>query len=326
MSTDATTSRKELRPGEPLLRAAKMHVVVPAAPVFGRVVENRRCTAARKAAGFVRHIAIDVSGTALAGTFIAGQSFGVLADGTDALGKPHKLRLYSIASPSAGEDGHGGVLATTVKRTIDEHFDSGKLFLGVCSNYLCDLAVGESVRVTGPNGKRFVLPENAAQHDYLFVATGTGIAPFRGMILELLKSSAPCKVMLLMGSPYATDLLYHQELQQLASQYTNFTYLTAISRERQADGSPAMYVHEHLDRSRDVLVPFLESPRTLVYVCGIAGMELGVFQQMARVLPASARDQYVEVEIAAMADIAGWTRTMLHKQVRPTRRVFMEVY
>lgn len=50
MSTDAPSSRRELKPGEPLLRHAKMHQVTPAAPVTGTVVENRRCTANKKAA------------------------------------------------------------------------------------------------------------------------------------------------------------------------------------------------------------------------------------------------------------------------------------
>lgn len=303
-----------------------MHMVTPAAPVLGTVTETYRCTASKKAAGYVRHVSIDVSGTPLAGSFIAGQSFGVLAPGVDANGKAHKLRLYSICSPSMGEDGCGNVLATTVKRTIDEHWETGKLFLGVCSNYLCDLAVGDKVAVTGPNGKRFVLPEDPGLHDYVFVATGTGIAPFRGMVLELLRRKVPCRVALLMGSPYATDLIYHQDFQRLGEEHANFTYLTALSRERQADGSPAMYVHDQVQRSREVLSPILESPRTLVYICGIAGMELGVLQQIARVLPGGALEQYVEVDSAARADVGGWTRAMLQKQVKPTRRVMMEVY
>lgn len=34
-----------------------------------------------------------------------GQSIGVIADGVDANGKPHKLRLYSIASSALGDFG-----------------------------------------------------------------------------------------------------------------------------------------------------------------------------------------------------------------------------
>jgi ferredoxin--NADP+ reductase len=301
-----------------------MHLVTPAAPAVATVVSTERCTAHKKAAGFVRHVALDVSGTALAGSFIAGQSFGVLPPGLDAMGKAHKLRLYSIASPSFGEDGLGNVLATTVKRTIDEHHETHKLFLGVCSNYLCDLHVGDKVQVTGPSGKRFVLPAAPHEHDYVFIATGTGIAPFRGMILELLKSAPASKIALLMGSPYATDLLYHQQLQELAAAHPTLRYITAISRERQADGGRPMYVHERVED--EGVRAMLASPRTLVYVCGIAGMELGVLQKLATLLSASAREQYVTVDQETLVGVQGWTRTMLHKQIGVTRRVFLEVY
>ncbi len=236
-------------------------------------------TASGKSAGFIRHLVIDVSKTSLAGNFVSGQSFGVLPPGLDAHGKPHKLRLYSIASPSVGEDGQGKVLSTTVKRTIEEHNETGKLFLGVASNFLCDTKPGDEVRVTGPNGKRFVLPADPGAHDYVFFATGTGIAPFRGMVMELLKRKVGSRIILVMGSPYATDLLYHKDFGAWQEEHKNFTYMTAISRERNAD-APAMYCHERLRHSRDVILPALERERTLVYICGIAGMELGVFQRL----------------------------------------------
>src|SRR5262249_33337076 len=141
--------------------------VTPVEPGVGVVVSNERCTASKKSAGFIRHLVVDVSRTALAGNFIAGQSFGVGPPGGDGHGKPHKLRLYSIASPSFGEDGEGKVLSTTVKRTIDEHHDTQKLFLGVASNFLCDTKPGDEIKVTGPNGKRFALPKELGAHDYL---------------------------------------------------------------------------------------------------------------------------------------------------------------
>ncbi|MBI1190503.1 MAG: hypothetical protein GC200_07485 [Tepidisphaera sp.] len=310
----------------PALAAAKMHLLTPANPGVGTVVSSERCTATKKAAGIVRHVAIDVSGTPLAGNFIAGQSFGVIPPGTDANGKPHKLRLYSIASPSFGEDGQGNVLATTVKRVIDEHDDNHKLFLGVCSNYLCDLQLGDKVTVTGPSGKRFVLPAAPADHDYVFFATGTGIAPFRGMVMDLLRAGVTSNITLVMGSPYASDLLYDAQLRDLAIKHPNFRYITALSREKQLDGSPAMYVHDRIRHSRDVLVPLLSSERTLVYICGIAGMELGVIQRMAELLPPAAREQFIQADAATLASIPGWKRTMLHKEVSLTRRMFLEVY
>jgi ferredoxin--NADP+ reductase len=310
----------------PDLVPAKMHLASPAAPVTGTVVRNDRCTASKKAAGFVRHIEFDVSNTPLAGSFVSGQSFGVLPPGQDALGKPHKLRLYSLASPTIGEDAKGCVVATTVKRLIDEHWESSRLYLGVASNYLCDLKPGDKVQLTGPSGKRFVLPARPGEHDYVFFATGTGIAPFRGMVLDLLRTAHTARIALVMGSPYASDLLYHEQMTALAQQHPNFQYITAISREVQGDGKPPMYVHERLTHSRDRLQPLLASDRGLIYICGIAGMELGVLQQLAATLQGPWLDRYLDGDAQTMSEPKSWTRAMLHKQVRPTRRVFMEVY
>ena len=84
---------------DPVFPEAKLNVVKPTAPVTGRVVSNDTCLKGKSNA-WVRHTEIDVSGTPLAGNFLPGQSFGVIAPGVDANGKPHKVRLYSIACPS----------------------------------------------------------------------------------------------------------------------------------------------------------------------------------------------------------------------------------
>lgn len=304
-----------------------MHIYRPNEPVNGRIARNDLCTA-RKAAGFVRHVEIDVSGTNLVGQVRPGQAFGIIPPGVDDKGRPHKVRLYSVSSPTRGEDSGppGSVIATTVKRTIDEDWETHKLFLGVASNFLCDAQPGDPVLLSGPNGKRFILPASPDQHDYFFFATGTGIAPFRGMVMDLLESGCPSKIVLIMGSPYATDLLYHDYFLRAASEHPNFQYATAISRERQSDGHDPMYVQDRLRTDRDRLVPLLDSDRTLIYICGLAGMELGIFQQLALVLRQSAMENYLQVDPETLGDVKSWSRSMLHKEVRPTRKVFMEVY
>lgn len=302
-----------------------MHLYRPNEPVMVTVTKSEVCTG-RKAAGFVRHVEFDVAGTALEGQVLPGQSIGILAPGNDEKGRPHAVRLYSVASPTRGEDGHGKVISTTVKRTIDEHWESHKLFLGVCSNHLCDVQVGDKVRMSGPNGKKFLLPADQGAHDYVFFATGTGIAPFRGMVLDLLETKVNSRVALVMGSPYATDLLYDDLFTRLASEHKNFSYLTALSREKQADGHDRMYVQDRITTNKEELLSVLSSERTLIYVCGIAGMELGIFQHMARHLAPSTLEQYLHADAEAMGDIASWNRKMLHRQIKPTRRVFLEVY
>ena len=152
-------------PGEPTLPEARMHAVLPTAPVTAKVSHSELCSKG-KSASYVRHVCVDVSGTPLEGAWLAGQSFGVVPPGTDANGKSHKVRLYSIASPTYGEDGEGKVLATTCKRLIGEREPQSdkddptdhRLFLGVCSNHVCDLRAGDPIAVAGPNGMRFLLP------------------------------------------------------------------------------------------------------------------------------------------------------------------------
>ena len=318
-----TTTARD--PG-PALPEVEMHIHRPDNPTVGTVVENRHCTAGRKAASFVHHLVIDVRGTGLAGRFRVGQSFGVIPPGTTESGTPHKVRLYSIACPTGGEDGTGTLLATTVKRTIDEHDDDGTLVLGVASNFLCDLKPGDRVHLTGPAGKRFLLPQSPGEHDYAFFATGTGIAPFRGMVRELLASGVRSNIVLVMGSPYATDLLYDNEFAQLASRHDNLTYLTALSRQPQADGSAPSYVQGRLATHTDLFRSVLESPRGLVYCCGLAGMEVGVIQGLAKALSPTAFTRYVTVDPEIAAEPDAWTRRMIPRQVAPTRRMFLEVY
>ncbi len=89
MSEQATTT-------DPVMPEAKLNLVRPNAPVTGRVVSNDMCLKS-KANVWVRHTEIDVSGTPLEGNFLVGQSFGVIAPGVDDNGKPHKVRLYSVA-------------------------------------------------------------------------------------------------------------------------------------------------------------------------------------------------------------------------------------
>lgn len=317
-------SEPAAHPG-PELAPVRMHVVRPDAPVLGTVVENRLCTASPKSAAFVRHIAIDVSGTPLEGAFRAGQSFGVSPPGHDPQGKPHKVRLYSLASPSAGEDGHGRIVATTVKRTLDELPETGRLCIGVASNFLCDLRPGDRVPLSGPSGKRFVLPSDPAAHDYVFVATGTGIAPFRGMVAELLASGVRSRVLLVAGAAYSTDLLYHQEFAALAAKHPNFTYHTAISRHHGPQGQPPAYVQDRLSAVGDQVRALLEGARGLVYLCGVAGMELGILRSLSDVLEPVALAQYLRVKPEA-GPASAWDRRMIHREVAPTRRVFMEVY
>ncbi|MCH7796852.1 MAG: hypothetical protein IID28_00210 [Planctomycetes bacterium] len=327
MSEQATTT-------DPVMPEVKLNLVRPNAPVTGRVVSNDMCLKG-KANVWVRHTEIDVSGTPLEGNFLVGQSFGVIAPGVAANGKPHKVRLYSVACPSWGEDGRGRIVSTTPKRMIDEyksqrsgdHPDRHTLFLGVCSNFLCDLQPGDEVQVTGPAGKRFLLPVNPADHDFVFIATGTGIAPFRGMAMELLEhpdGPCPSRIHLLMGSPYTSDLLYDDLFRRLAREHENFSYHTAISREPHGASTRGIYVPALIDEQLETFRPLLESPRTLLYMCGLLGMDAGVYRTL---LENNLAGQYIRVDDELQAiDPKQWTGKQIKRHVHTTARCMVEVY
>lgn len=311
-----------------------MNLASAKSPTTGRVISNDLCMNG-KSNSFVRHTVLDVTGTPLEGNFLVGQSFGVIAPGEDENGKPHKVRLYSIACPSAGEDGQGKHVSTTPKRLIEEYWpqkpdeskDRHDLFLGVCSNFLCDLEPGAEVTITGPSGRRFLLPQNPDDHDYIFLATGTGIAPFRGMAMELMegiKGKVSGQVHLLMGAPYTTDLLYHDVFTRLADEHENFHYEWAISRERRPDGRRGLYVHQLIEEQIDKYRELLASPRTLIYICGLAGMQVGLFKILAS---AGLGDGYLTVKDPLTGvDPADWESAQIKRSVRPAPRCLVEVY
>jgi ferredoxin--NADP+ reductase len=302
------------------LPEVELNIYGPKDPVEVPVVENYIITK-ESSPNFVRHITFDVSGTELEGRVKVGQSIGILPPGENEKGRPHKLRLYSVSSPNNGENGKQNLVSTTVKRTIEEFED--KLYIGVASNYLADLKPGDTVKVTGPSGKRFLLPENEKDFNYLFFATGTGIAPFRGMIMELFaKGDYQNDCSLIFGCPYRTDLLYSDYFEKMAQEHSNFHYLKSISREsRRKDGSKH-YVQTKIEDEEALLLPILKKKNTLIYICGLKGMEAGIYKELLRL----GLDEYLEIRKNLPDDLNDIPRSDIKKFMKPSDRTFEEVY
>lgn len=303
------------------LPEVELNIYTPKDPVEVPIVENRICTK-ESSPNFVRHVTFDISGTKLENHVRVGQSIGILPPGKNENGRDYKLRLYSVASPTKGEEGKSHLISTTVKRTIEE-LENNELYLGVCSNYLADLEPGDKVKMTGPSGRRFLLPENATDFNYVFFATGTGIAPYRGMIMELLEAGIENEIVLVFGCPYRTDLLYADYFEELDEEHSNFHYLPHISREdRRPDGSKK-YVQTCLIDEADRLDPLLEQENTLLYICGLKGMESGIFRTLAK----KGLTQYLDVrEPAANKKPSEWNEKDLKRYVKASARTFVEVY
>lgn len=303
------------------LPEVELNIYSPRDPVEVPIVENRICTK-EASPNFVRHVTFDVSGTELEGRVRVGQSVGILPPGEDEKGRAHKLRLYSVSSPTKGEEGNGTLVSTTVKRTIEE-LEGNKLYLGICSNYLANLQPGDTVKMTGPSGRRFLLPENAGDFNYLFFATGTGIAPYRGMVMELMDQGMTNDIALVFGCAYRTDLLYTHYFENLAKEHSNFHYLPYISREDRRHDGTKRYVQTCLWDDQDLLDPILEKENTLLYICGLKGMESGIYRTLAK----KGFQEYLDIrEPVIEKEPDEWKEEEIKRFVKPSARTFVEVY
>ena len=228
-------------------------------PAIATVTGNYRLTHA-DADSDVRHVILDLGDTTF--PVLEGQSIGIIAPGVDAAGKPHTIRLYSIASPRHGEKPNHNNLALTVKREG----------AGVCSNYICDLAKGAKVEVTGPFGATFLQP-NDPQANIVMICTGTGSAPFRAFT-EWKRRTMPDtagRYLLFFGARRPEELPYFGPLQKVPDSLLQKFF--AYSR---VPGEPKTYVQDRLREQAALIAGLIGSDRTHVFICGLKGMEQGV--------------------------------------------------
>lgn len=254
-------------------------------PITGTVIENKRITSPdRGPRNDVRHIVVRYKENY---PYIPGQSVGILPPGIDPrTNKPHHLRLYSIASDRHGDlNDNQTVSMCVVRHFFDDPKTGQKNLPGFCSNYLCDLKVNDTVRMTGPAGKHFVLPNDFRNRDIIFTATGTGIAPYRGMLKEMFEGGFSGRVWLYLGVAYKDVVLYDDEFKALQAKQKNFFYVTAISREGElnpvSDRVPTrenkMYVQVRMYQDKEKLKEAFSKKDSLLYLCGLKGMESGIF-------------------------------------------------
>jgi len=251
-------------------------------PFTGKVVSTKRIVGP-EATGETCHIIIDHEGDF---PYWEGQSWGVIPPGTrEKDGKPHNVRLYSIASSRYGDDMTGKTGSLCVRRATywdpELKADDPKK-KGVCSNFLCDTEPGDELTMTGPTGKVMLLPEKEPDTDYIMVATGTGIAPYRGFIRRLFTEDTPAgnaykgTAWLFLGVANTDALLYDDEWQTVLKEYPdNFRLDYALSREQENKKGGKMYIQDKVEEYADEIFEKL-SNGAHIYFCGLKGMMPGI--------------------------------------------------
>jgi ferredoxin--NADP+ reductase len=280
------------------------------APFTGKVVSTKRIVGP-KATGETCHIIIDHKGTwnnvSQCGSMVSvkllrspllmsffqgdfpyweGQSWGVIPPGVrEKDGKPHSVRLYSIASSRYGDDMSGKTGSLCVRRATYwcpdlKADDPAKK--GICSNFLCDTKPGNEVNLTGPAGKVMLMPEENPKTDYIMVATGTGIAPYRGFVRRLFFEKTPAaaayqgEAWLFLGVANRDALLYDDEFSEVKAKYPkNFRLDYALSREQNNKKGGKMYIQDKVEEYADEVFGKLENGAH-IYFCGLKGMMPGI--------------------------------------------------
>jgi benzoyl-CoA 2,3-dioxygenase component A len=242
----------------------------PKTPTQATVVGNFKVNEAGTS-NETHHIVIDFGNMPF--PVLEGQSVAIVPPGVDASGKAHHARQYSIASPRNGERAGYNNVSLTVKRVVEDH--EGKAVQGVCSNYLCDVKVGDTIQVIGPFGSSFLMP-NHPKSNIVMICTGTGSAPMRGMTewrrrLRQTGKFEGGKLMLFFGARTQEELPYFGPLQKLPKDFIDINF--AFSR---TPGQPKRYVQDAMRERAADLVALLKDPNTYFYVCGLKSMEEGV--------------------------------------------------
>lgn len=142
--------------------------------------------------------------------FVAGQFVMIdISDGQT----PPASRAYSIASTP-----DSGMIQLVIKLREDSR----------SANFLRNLSEGDDVSMKGPFGN-FAIDESSSK-DFVFIATGTGIAPINSMIKSLLESGDTRKMRLFFGLRHISDVFWREEFEKLACEHENFDAILSLSR------------------------------------------------------------------------------------------------
>ncbi len=169
--------------------------------------------------------------------------------------KNKRWRSYSIASAPSNNNEFELVIV---------HLEGG-----AGTTYLFnEVTIGSILLLRGPQGV-FVLPK-AITTDLYFICTGTGVAPFRSMLLDMHQKKTPHQnLYLLFGCRQYTDALYDEELKALEAQEPQFYYHPSFSRETEMrEGANLGYVHTTYKK----LLASGASKDAHFYICGWKNM------------------------------------------------------
>jgi CDP-4-dehydro-6-deoxyglucose reductase len=167
---------------------------------------------------------------------------------THTIGGKEITRAYSLASAQR-EDNRFEICLNLVEN-------------GHLSPHLFAMRPGDTLPMTGPLGQ-FVLRD--PPRDSIFVATGTGIAPFRAFLQAHLHAGSP-EFTLLFGVRHELNLLFRDEFSHFSALFSNFRFWPILSRPEAPWTGRKGHVQNHLEEA-------IGGRREVdFYLCGLKAM------------------------------------------------------
>jgi ferredoxin-NADP reductase len=138
---------------------------------------------------------------------------------------------------------------------------------GIFSPWLFARQPGDLISFSGPVGT-FTL--RSTEHPVIFIATGTGVVPFRGMLREASLAAGQRPVTLIFGSRYESGVLWRNEFEAFAADNPWFHFLPTLTR-------PSAEWMQQPGRAEGRVQPLLlnelaQGGTPEVYVCGMKEM------------------------------------------------------
>jgi len=156
-------------------------------------------------------------------------------------------RPFSIASPPSQEN---------LQFLIRKHIG------GAVTPYLSELIKEDKVEISGPYGS--FTAKTDKNEELIFIATGTGIAPFRSMIVDELEKNPDKKISLIYG--FRHECFFDEVWRELKEKYKNFQIYGACSRPGRSWKGLKGHITDHLCN----IIKSSENKR--VYICGSEAM------------------------------------------------------
>lgn len=142
---------------------------------------------------------------------------------------------------------------------------------GLFSPHLFAMQPGDTIDMTGPLG---YFTWKQPVRDSVLVATGTGIAPFRGMLKWYLGQGGDREMILIFGVRFEESLLYREEFEELAAAHRNFHFWPTLTRPTAGWAGRTGRIQHHVLQA-------VGARRNIdVYMCGMKAMIDDLRQQL----------------------------------------------